>query len=125
MEWRFYGPDAVLIQFADSLGDETFQRGRALTAELERHPPPGVVEFVPAFTTLLLEFDPQLQADIPVLMPAVIARLEKAARHRLPPATLHEIPIVYDGPDLEMVARIHQLSVDEVGRLHSEPIYKV
>ncbi len=125
MQWRFYGPDAVLIQFADALGEETFQRGRALMAELEQHPPPGLVELVPAFTTLLLEFDLRLQADIPALMPEIIARLEKAARQRLPPATLHEIPLAYDGPDLEKIAKIHELTVAELCRLHSEPVYKV
>ena len=84
MDWRCYGPDAVLIQFADSLGDDTFQRGRALVDELERHPPPGLVEFVPAFTTVLLEFDLRLQPDPPSIMPDLMARLKKAARQSLP-----------------------------------------
>ena len=125
MDWRCYGPDAVLIQFADSLGDDTFQRGRALVDELERHPPPGLVEFVPAFTTVLLEFDLRLQPDPPSLMPDLMARLKKAARQSLPASRLHEIPIVYDGPDLERVAKQNQLSVEQVCRRHSEPIYKV
>jgi allophanate hydrolase subunit 1 len=72
MEWRFYGPDAVLITFADGLGDETFQRSRAIVCELERHPPPGLVEFVPAFTTVLLEFESGLGIDIPALMPSLL-----------------------------------------------------
>jgi inhibitor of KinA len=125
MEWRFYGPDAVLIQFADALGDETFHRGRALIAELERHPPSGLIEFVPAFTTLLLEFDPHLQANIPALMPELIAQLEAATHRQLHSPAMHEIPVTYDGPDLERIAKLHQLTTAEVCRLHSEHIYKV
>ena len=28
MEWRFYGPHAVLIRFAERVGDEAFERSR-------------------------------------------------------------------------------------------------
>jgi inhibitor of KinA len=125
MDWRFYGPNAVLIQFADALGDETFQRGRALAAELELHPPSGLIEFVPAFTTLLLEFDVHVQGEIPALMPELMVRLKAATHQSLPPATVHEIPVTYDGPDLERVAQLHQLSIAEVSQLHSERVYKV
>jgi inhibitor of KinA len=125
MEWRFYGADAVLIRFADLLSDETFKRGRALADDLERHPPPGLIEFVPAFTTLLLEFDTRVQPDLAAVMPELITRLEKVARQSLPPAPVREIPIVYDGPDLERVAKLNQLSVEQVCRRHSEPVYKV
>ncbi|PYI85256.1 MAG: hypothetical protein DME26_11455 [Verrucomicrobia bacterium] len=56
MKWFPYGPNAWLVQFADRIGDDAFAKGRAIAAELERHPPPGLVEFVPAFTTGELEF---------------------------------------------------------------------
>ena len=125
MEWRFYGPDAVLIQFAKQVDDAAFECSRAMVGELERDPPPGLVELVPAFTTLLLEFDPALTPDLNAIVSDLMDRLAKAARHPLPPATLHEIPVHYDGPDLERVAKANQINPDEVGRLHCEPIYKV
>jgi KipI family sensor histidine kinase inhibitor len=125
MDWRFYGPDAVLIRFADRLGEETFQRSRALIAELDRHPPLGLIEFIPAFTTLLLEFDPATLPEIPAEMPGLLRRLERAAQHPLPPAKLHEIPVIYDGEDLERVAGNRKLSIEEVCALHSAPTYNV
>jgi inhibitor of KinA len=125
MEWQFYGRDAVLIRFAERIGDEAFGRSRALIQELESRPPPGMVEFAPAFTTLLLEFDPEAELEIADMMPDLLSRLQKAATKELPSAKLHEIPVVYDGPDLQRVAESNQLSVESVCRLHSEPEYKV
>src|ERR1041384_5786843 len=105
MEWLFYGPDAVLIRFAKRVGDEAFERSRALVAELQRNPPPGLIELVPAFTTLLLEFDTTLSGDLNATVSELVDRFARAATHPLPQAKLHEIPVVYDGPDLERIAR--------------------
>jgi inhibitor of KinA len=117
MKIQPYGPNAVLITFADKLGDETFARGRALARALERHPPPGLVEYVPAFTTLLLEF----KEPVPDL-----SFLEQAAREgERPRELLKEIPVTYNGADLQRVADHNQLSVAEVCERHAAVIYKV
>jgi inhibitor of KinA len=125
MEWMPYGPNALLFQFAERLGDEAFERGRAIAVELEQRPPAGLIEFVPAFTTVLLEFDPHEVSDVREVASELAKRLERAASAKLPPAPVKEIPIVYDGPDLERVAESHQLSVAKVCALHSAPVYKV
>jgi inhibitor of KinA len=112
-----YGPNAVLITFADKLGDEAFARGRALARALEQNPPPGLVEFVPAFTTMLLEFE----KTVPDL-----SLLEHFREGAVPEKTpLKEIPIIYDGPDLQRVADHNQLTVAEVCERHAAVIYKV
>jgi len=112
-----------MLQFADRLGEEAFARGRAIAGELERRPPVGLVEFVPAFTTVLLEFDPGVvpKPDLPALE----KRLSHAVRTAVPAAALKEIPVIYDGPDLERVAGMHGLSVEQVSQLHSATEYKV
>ena len=123
MKWIPYGPDAWMLQFADRVGEEAFARGRAIADELERRPPAGLVEFTPAFTTVLLEFDPGV-ASKPDL-PALAKRLEQAVRTGLPLAPAKEIPVTYNGPDLERVAGMHGLSVEQVRELHSATEYKV
>jgi inhibitor of KinA len=123
MKWISYGPDSWLLQFASRIGEEAFARGRAITAELERHPPPGLVEFVPSFTTVLLEFSPGI-TDATVLS-NLAARLRSAAGRALTPAAVKEIPVTYDGPDLGRVAEAHGLTTGEVGELHSATLYKV
>lgn len=111
-----YGPNAVLVRFADQLGDETFARGRALARALEQSPPPGLIEYVPAFTTMLLEFE----KPVPDL-----SFLANVAAAELQPAPLKEIPVIYDGPDLQRVADHNHLTPDEVCNLHASTVYKV
>jgi inhibitor of KinA len=129
MNWIPYGPGGWLLRFAEQLGDETFARGRAIAAELERSPPEGLIEFVPGFTTVLLEFAPTESSsesiDRPAQLAALSRRLERAFRHPPGPAPIREIPVVYDGPDLERVARTNGLKLEEVAELHSTTIYKV
>jgi inhibitor of KinA len=122
MNWVAYGPDALLIQFADAVGEEAFIRGRAITMRLEQNPPAGLVDFVPAFTTVLLQFGTPVDAT---MASDLIGQLEAAVQLAAPPAPIKEIPVVYDGPDLDRVAAHNQLTIEQVKELHAAPIYKV
>jgi inhibitor of KinA len=124
MNWLRYGPNSLMLYFADRVGDEAFQRSRAICAELESKPPPGLIEFVPAFTSLLLEFEPSQALDNSFVTD-LVARLETASSIRLPDANIREIPVIYDGPDLQRVAELNRLGVNEVIERHSAPTYKV
>jgi inhibitor of KinA len=125
MNWTPYGPHAALVRFADQAGDEAFARAGAIRAELERNPPEGLLEFVPGCTTMLLEFNAREVPDLGAAMPDILEQLQMASAGALPPAPVKEIPVLYDGPDLERVARAHDLTTAEVCRLHAEPVYKV
>ncbi len=125
MKWTLYGPNALLFQFSDQVGDDAFAKGRAITVDLESCPPPGLIEFVPAFTSVLLEFDPRLVPDPRQIAPELAARLEMSASAELPPSPVKEIPVVYDGLDLERVAQTNRLPIDEICELHSATVYKV
>lgn len=125
MKWKRYGPDALLFQFADRVDDEAFHRGRAISAELESNPPPGLKEFVSAFTTVLLEFDRRVVPDPAQFAAQLAARFDTVAATNVALPPPREIPVLYDGPDLTRVAEAHGLSTDDVCRLHTERIYKV
>ena len=97
--------------------------------ELLSDPPEGFVEAVPAAETVMVHFDPARTAA-PVLGPRLRAAAERSnAKPETVPATTQEpaisIPVVYDGPDLEDVARRTDLSVEEVIRRHEAAEYVV
>jgi KipI family sensor histidine kinase inhibitor len=118
-----YGPNALLFRFAEQVGDEAFAKGRAITLELERNPPAGMVEFVSAFTTVLIVFEnPEQPARI---ADEVLRRLQHCATAATPPQRTREIPVVYDGPDLARLAEVHNLTVREVADIHAAATYKV
>jgi inhibitor of KinA len=125
MNWAPYGPNAWLLRFADSLGDETFARGRSIAASLEQHPPEGLLEFVPSFTSVLLEFKPGAIPDPTTQLEDLARRFTSAIRRPPAPRPIKEIPVVYDGPDLERVANMRGLTPAKVGELHSAVVYKV
>jgi KipI family sensor histidine kinase inhibitor len=99
---------------------ETVHRLHAALRELD---PPGVVELVPAYRTLLVLADP----DRAGLLDELAARLPAL---ELPPAEAVagepvEVPVTYDGEDLEEVAGLTGLAADEVVRRHTAPEYMV
>jgi len=125
MNWTPYGPHALLFRFAELVGDEALARQRGIVAELERHPPAGLVEFVPAFTTILLAFDPRILPTPQEAAEDLLRRLETAAQATLADTPVTEIPVHYNGEDLAALAVAKSMSVDELRELHCAPIYKV
>ena len=120
-----YGPNAWLLTFADEANDEAFERGRRISRKLESDPPVGLREYVPGYRNVLLIFgDPTVEHQSwPIEQ--VAADLDACATETMPAPPLKEIPVTYDGPDLERVARHNSLSCDEVVKIHSSCIYKV
>ena len=125
INWIPYGPRALLFRFADKVGEQALARQRGIVAELERHPPDGLVEFVPGFTTVLLEFDPKLAPLPEQAAGELLKRIEAAARARLPETPVRELPVRYDGEDLATLAEAKAMSVEAVCKLHCAPVYKV
>ena len=99
----------------------------ALCDALAATPPPGLVDLRPAYTSLLVVFDPRVtthgeieRAVTPLLPPPGLA-LEPAGR-------TVEIPVCYEGecaPDLAEVARTAGLTTEEAVALHSGAVYRV
>ncbi len=111
----------MLVYFAEAVDDDAFRRGRAVAAALERQPPPGLREYVTSFTSVLLDFMPDQRIDAP----AVVAKLEAALSIRLPKTKPKLLRVVYDGPDLPVLAEHAGLTEREVIALHAGPTYRV
>jgi KipI family sensor histidine kinase inhibitor len=123
MNWVPYGPKALLFRFAERVGDDAFATGCAITAELERNPPTGMIEFVPAFTTVLVKFEDEKHAAAATT--DLLKHFEGCVNAIPPSRPVTEIPVMYDGVDLERVAELHQMTTRSVVELHASTLYKV
>lgn len=85
-----------------------------------------LTDLVPGWTSLLLHYD-LLRTDHRQLSAALKPIIERwqdepFAAHQ---SRLHELPVFYNGEDLNEVARLCQLSADDVIALHSGQDYSV
>ncbi len=90
----------------------------ALHARLAAHPPPGVIDLVPAARTLLVHVDPR---TLP--LSAARAWIERSAADAeaspVVPGAVVELDIVYDGADLASTAALLGLTADELAARHA------
>jgi KipI family sensor histidine kinase inhibitor len=106
-----YGDDAVLVELAD------LAAVHALDARLRARPPRGVVDVVPAARTVLVRGDARTRPRWSAQVAAVVGDAVHDGRGVVTGRTV-EVPTVYDGADLDDVARTVGLSVDEVVARH-------
>lgn len=88
----------------------------ALHAALQDDPPPGVTELVPASRTVLLVLDPAVTS--PAAVAEAVRRTRPGAGRRRA-TDLVEVPVVYDGDDLEQAAVLLGCSAGELVRRHT------
>lgn len=119
-----YGPNALLVRFSNQGDEEAFGRTQDLLRHLEQHPPQGLLEVTPGFTTVLLEFHKGTRPD-PSEWAALLQDVLDRAPDSNPAVRILEIPVLYDGPDLGRVAAHGAMGVRDVIRLHAAVTYRV
>jgi KipI family sensor histidine kinase inhibitor len=104
------GTTALLVELDD------LEEVLGLYAALEHNPPDGVLDLVPAARTLLVVIDP----DVTTLssVSEAIQRIEPR-ENRKHSGELVEIPVTYDGEDLEEAARLLDCDAEKVVRRHT------
>jgi KipI family sensor histidine kinase inhibitor len=118
---------AFLVVFDESITAEAGRDVRRLSAWLEDDPPEAVVDFNPAYATLLVRFDP-LRCEPEALARELMLRARSLSTRELPQSRSFEIPVRYGGtygPDLPAVARATGLSESEVVAEHAGTEYDV
>jgi KipI family sensor histidine kinase inhibitor len=118
----------LLVELGAGIDPAVNRRVQRLDQILSRENLYGVVETVPAYSSLLVVYDP-LRAATDALAQQIEALCdfdEAADPEVLRPVI--EIPVVYGGeagPDLGDVARYHGLTREDIIRLHSGTAYRV
>ena len=123
----FAGDRSLLVEFGKEPTEEIRLRVSRLTSILIGNPSHGILNVHPAYTSVLVSFDPLKVSptDAKQLLEGYLNDLGSVA---LPEARTVEIPVCYGGefgPDLEDVATINKLSADEVIKIHSSGNYRV
>ena len=121
------GDCAVSVEFGQEISLEINHKVMALKMVLEREPIRGIVELIPTYCSLLIQYDPMelRYGQLRDRLEALVTQLDEV---EMPPKQVVEIPVAYGGeygPDLGEVARAHNISEEEVIKLHSEPEYPI
>ena len=121
------GDAALLVRMASRPGPAASRRVLALVAALDAASPPGLLDVIPAYASVLVRFDP-LALEPTAMAACLRAALTHSADTPAPRGRLIRIPVHYggaDGPDLDAVARALGMSTAELIQRHMAVSYRV
>jgi len=123
--FRLMGDRGLLLEFGDEISPEVNEKVRRMTLAIQAGAIEGIVEIVPTYRSLLILYNP-LILSIDDLKKR-LERIEKGLQQTpFPEPKLTRIPVLYGGsygPDLEEVAKYHQISPEEAIRIHCSKPY--
>lgn len=121
------GDSSLLIEFGKEICPETNRKISATVQLMREQHIEGVVDVIPAFCSLLINYDPRVISykEIRKRMQALLKVDAKAGEQR---KRVFEIPVCYGGeygPDIANIAEHAGLSEEEVIRIHSSRDYLI
>lgn len=130
------GDQALLIDFGDSIDEEINYKVRKVASHLDKEKPDWMIEYIPAFTTVTVFYDPYYiakQTTTETQLPydwvqEKMGRLLSDLKHHNQNSRTVEIPVCYGGelgPDLPYVAKQNNMTEDEVIATHMKGNYVV
>ena len=125
--FKIVGDRGLLVELGTRIDLKINQQVRSLLLALQRLQLNGVLEILPAYSSLLIVFDP-LRLSLSILKAQVRTIISRIDSIELPASRTIKVPVVYGGdhgPDLEWVARYHHLEPDEVVRAHAATEFHV
>lgn len=120
------GDQALVVEFGDTIDARLNRLVQALDRRVAEAAIDGVIECVPTYRSLMIVYDPLRVGS--AAMRKRIAKLVPKSAEAEAPARRWTVPVAYGGVhglDLDDVARMHDLSSDEVIALHSGAEYRV
>ena len=127
LTYKIASVDAILIIFGEVISKEVSDRVLALYHHLKAMPLEGIIEIIPSYTTLYLQFDLFAYSHETLFTQIEACALEVEGTS-LSLGREITIPAYFDpsvGLDLERVASLHGLSIDEVIRIYTQHTYRV
>lgn len=130
------GDSAITIDFGNMIDESVNRQVIALFETFRKKPLPGMIEAVPAYSSLTIYYDTiTLRKKIPAgktvyewISEQFSTRLEQPLSIEQTESELVRIPVCYDlemGPDLLSVAAQKNITPEELIRIHTEKEYRV
>ena len=121
------GDSSLLIEFGKEICPEINQKIAATVQLMREQQIEGVVDIIPAFCSLLINYDPRVISydEFSKRMEHLLKMDVKMGESR---KRIFEIPVCYGGeygPDIENIAEHAGLSVEEVIEIHSSRDYLI
>jgi inhibitor of KinA len=125
---------AVLVSFGNNIDPSVNEKIISFHQLLNSKPFKGFVESVPAYSSIAVFYSPpdviQVNANYKPAFDIVKEHLENALAQLSSLEVqetnqLIEVPVLYDGEDLPLVAELHQLTAHEVITIHTAQTYRV
>ena len=125
--FRIAGDCGLLVEYGNAIDPAVNQKVRSMAIVVQNNMPGGVIEIIPTYRSILIYYDPLITN--PSMLKETLTDLESGLSEiKIPPPKVVEIPVCYGGdygPDIEHVAQSHNLTLQEVIDLHSEPEYLI
>lgn len=119
-----FGDSALLVQFGDAIDPVINRRVHALDALLRARQIAGVIETIPAYASLLINYDP-LVLSFAQASAWVGAQMDRVESNAIRKPRRIQVPVRYGGEDLDFVAAQHRIRAREVVNIHAGREYTV
>lgn len=130
------GDSAITVDFGNMINEAINNEIIARFDELRHDPLPGMIEAVPAYSSLTVYYDVlKVKKTIPaghtafeILKLQLERRLQQQVQQKNIAERLIKIPVCYDGeyaPDMQHLTAKKNITADEVIQIHTSKTYKV
>jgi len=123
------GDSALTIEFGNEISESLHEEVIRRFYQFQSDPLPGTLDLIPAYASLTIVFDLGKVASrfqgLAGMKSLIEEKLAESFSAVIPEGRLHEIPCIYEGPDLAAVAKSCELSEMEVIQIHSKKEYHV
>lgn len=122
---------SALVEFGNKIDKDINKKIRIFCAYLEQNSFYGLIEYVPYFSSVSVIYDPlKIKGNEPfkivkLKLEEILSKLDFSCKYE---ENVVNIPVCYEGefaPDIEYVAKVNNVTIDEVIEIHSKGKYLV